>query len=221
MGKRTSARFRAITSRGAFRLSLPLPDGDWVLEYKSLAVGCYSRFSDLARGILILVTLIVGNRTDSIYLPVGVSATDGLAEMLGEKPFAVAKAIAELTGPMGCLILIGGSPDQGVSIKPNWRPAAKWSAAWRSFQRTLYGEGWKCPVRARRRVLARDGQQCRYCRLDVAGRLTLDHVQPRALGGTDTVENLVVACRKCNLRKGKRTPEQANMVLLPVPESRS
>jgi 5-methylcytosine-specific restriction endonuclease McrA len=155
--------------------------------------------------------MVIGE--SSIEFPVGVSAADGLAKMVGEKTSAVAKAIAELTGRMGCLILISGSPEQGVHVKPNWRPTAKWSAAWRSFQRTLYGEGWKCPVRVRRRVLARDGGQCRYCGLDAARCLTLDHVQPRALGGADTVENLVVACRECNLRKGKRTPEQAGMTL--------
>jgi 5-methylcytosine-specific restriction endonuclease McrA len=36
----------------------------------------------------------------------------------------------------------------------------------------------------------------------------------RCLGGTDELENLVMACRDCNIRKGGRTPEQAGMVLL-------
>ena len=36
---------------------------------------------------------------------------------------------------------------------------------------------------------------------------------PRSRGGIDTWENLVTACRVCNLRKGWRTPEEANMRL--------
>jgi hypothetical protein len=60
-------------------------------------------------------------------------------------------------------------------------------------------------------VFERDGEVCRYC-----GRtenLSVDHVVPRCQGGGDQLENLVVACRSCNSRKGGRTPEQAGMVL--------
>lgn len=66
-------------------------------------------------------------------------------------------------------------------------------------------------------VFARDGGACRYC-----GSLdnpTFDHVAPRCQGGGDEAENLVVACRSCNSRKGGRTPEQAGMALL-VQENR-
>lgn len=49
----------------------------------------------------------------------------------------------------------------------------------------------------RKRVLARDGWQCRYC--DQPGE-TVDHVLPRSRGGGDTMDNLVCACRKCNAR---------------------
>ena len=33
---------------------------------------------------------------------------------------------------------------------------------------------------------------------------TLEHIVPRAHGGTDELENLAVACRRCNQGKGKR-----------------
>ena len=36
---------------------------------------------------------------------------------------------------------------------------------------------------------------------------------PRSRGGDDSWENLVTACRVCNLRKGWKTPEEANMRL--------
>ncbi|HSD64905.1 MAG TPA: HNH endonuclease, partial [Ignavibacteriaceae bacterium] len=43
--------------------------------------------------------------------------------------------------------------------------------------------------------------------------LTIDHVIPRARGGSDSWENLVCACTLCNNKKGDRTPEEANMLL--------
>lgn len=67
-------------------------------------------------------------------------------------------------------------------------------------------------------VRQRDGDVCRYCGQSVAfGYMnpaggTFDHVVP---DGPATVQNLVVACRGCNSRKGHRTPEQAGMRLRP------
>lgn len=36
---------------------------------------------------------------------------------------------------------------------------------------------------------------------------TADHVTARTLGGTDDVENFVIACWRCNVRKGARSVE--------------
>jgi 5-methylcytosine-specific restriction endonuclease McrA len=56
----------------------------------------------------------------------------------------------------------------------------------------------------RREVCARDGEQCTY--VDSEGRrcasrtrIELDHIQPRALGGSDDASNLRVRCRSHNL----------------------
>lgn len=65
-------------------------------------------------------------------------------------------------------------------------------------------------------VYARDGKRCRYCG-DANGPHSVDHVTPRVQGGDDSADNLVVACVRCNSRKGGRTPTEACMVLLPVP----
>ncbi|MBW4435195.1 MAG: HNH endonuclease [Pelatocladus maniniholoensis HA4357-MV3] len=32
-------------------------------------------------------------------------------------------------------------------------------------------------------------------------RFTVDHLIPRSLGGTDEVDNLALACRRCNERR--------------------
>jgi hypothetical protein len=66
-------------------------------------------------------------------------------------------------------------------------------------------------------VIERDRRTCRYCGIECYEDLTIDHLFPRSRGGGDGIENLVVACRSCNSRKSDRTPEEAGMVLLPVP----
>ncbi len=71
---------------------------------------------------------------------------------------------------------------------------------------------------SRRGVLMRDRETCQYCG-EMPGRqtLTIDHIMPRSRGGATSWENVVTACRDCNHRKGGRTPEEANMLLLSVP----
>ncbi|VEP12918.1 HNH endonuclease [Hyella patelloides LEGE 07179] len=68
----------------------------------------------------------------------------------------------------------------------------------------------------RRNVLERDRNTCQYCNTK-RDQLTLDHVLPRSRGGGDTWENLVAACVRCNVKKGNRTPKEANMNLLTKP----
>lgn len=68
----------------------------------------------------------------------------------------------------------------------------------------------------RRNILHRDGHSCQYC--GYAGdELTLDHVLPRSRGGDDSWENMVTACVRCNVKKGNRTPKEANLLLRTTP----
>jgi 5-methylcytosine-specific restriction endonuclease McrA len=71
----------------------------------------------------------------------------------------------------------------------------------------------------RRNIMFRDAHECQYCGLRPSHRteLNIDHVLPRSRGGEDSWENLVTSCRACNLRKGRRTPEEANMRLAKKP----
>lgn len=70
----------------------------------------------------------------------------------------------------------------------------------------------------RRNIFARDKNQCQYCGKRFAKpELTIDHVLPRSRGGRDTWANLVLACTRCNVRKGNRTPDEAGMPLLRTP----
>jgi len=70
---------------------------------------------------------------------------------------------------------------------------------------------YKRIVLSRRNVMKRDGNACQYC--GIKSDLTLDHVLPKSRGGRDSWENLVTACNHCNVRKGNRTPEEADMPL--------
>ena len=52
----------------------------------------------------------------------------------------------------------------------------------------------------RRNLMLRDGHQCQYCaKRPPIRELNIDHILPRSRGGMDTWENLVTACRICNL----------------------
>ena len=80
-------------------------------------------------------------------------------------------------------------------------------------------------------IAARDGGwACRYCGVQLASVehtpervepsgdayvcrpgyefVTVDHVVPRAHGGSDELENLVLACSRCNSRKGVKSQEE-------------
>lgn len=66
----------------------------------------------------------------------------------------------------------------------------------------------------RRSVCLRDNYTCQYCGATPAKPLlTLDHVVPRSRGGQTSWENVVTACRTCNMRKGDRTAEEAGLAL--------
>ena len=70
----------------------------------------------------------------------------------------------------------------------------------------------------RRNIYARDKSLCQYCGKNFpSSELSLDHVNPRTLGGLSTWENLVCCCVKCNSKKGGRTPAQASMRLIKKP----
>lgn len=70
----------------------------------------------------------------------------------------------------------------------------------------------------RRNIFARDMNRCQYCghRFSTT-ELSLDHVTPRSRGGETTWENIVCCCVSCNVRKGGRTPHEANMHLIRPP----
>ncbi len=63
---------------------------------------------------------------------------------------------------------------------------------------------------SRRAVLHRDAHRCQYCGKDAD---SIDHVLPRSKGGDHAWDNVVAACRRCNLAKGSRLLADTAMVL--------
>jgi len=68
----------------------------------------------------------------------------------------------------------------------------------------------------RRAVFARDEHCCQYCGEPAD---SLDHVVPRSRGGEHVWENVVAACRPCNLRKRDRMLEDTTMRLRRAPRA--
>jgi 5-methylcytosine-specific restriction endonuclease McrA len=67
-------------------------------------------------------------------------------------------------------------------------------------------------------LFRRDLNICAYCgHLTHDSNLTRDHILPTSRGGKNTWTNCVSACRRCNLNKSDKTPEEAGLKLLYVP----
>ena len=69
---------------------------------------------------------------------------------------------------------------------------------------------------SRRAVFARDNHRCQYCGAEAD---SIDHVMPRSRGGEHVWENVAAACRRCNLYKRDRTPDEAGMRLAQPPHA--
>lgn len=76
-------------------------------------------------------------------------------------------------------------------------------------------------VFSRQNLLLRDKYTCQYCGkyLKNPKERTIDHVIPKSRGGKTVWTNVVLCCKKCNLKKGDRTPEEAGMKLLKQPKA--
>ena len=68
----------------------------------------------------------------------------------------------------------------------------------------------RTPAWSKRGVLRRDHHRCAYCEGTAD---TVDHLLPQSRGGTNSWQNTVAACTRCNNRKANRTPAEAGMTL--------
>jgi len=121
------------------------------------------------------------------------------------------------------VVLLLKEKAQIVEATEAWIRAQSWSVPRPLVIRLVYYV--RIPHRlslplGRRTVLARDTYSCQYCgRQPDRSELTLDHVLPRCRGGQTSWDNLVTACKRCNGRKGNRTPREAGMRLRTQPSA--
>jgi 5-methylcytosine-specific restriction endonuclease McrA len=66
-----------------------------------------------------------------------------------------------------------------------------------------YQQGTLAGYEVREYLLYKWGRKCAYCGKENVP-LQIEHIVPRAKGGTNRVSNLCLACEKCNLAKGAR-----------------
>lgn len=67
-----------------------------------------------------------------------------------------------------------------------------------------YQQGELAGYECREYLLEKWGRKCAYCGVQNVP-LQVEHIVPRARGGSDRVSNLAVACEPCNLKKGTQT----------------
>jgi len=65
-------------------------------------------------------------------------------------------------------------------------------------------------LQKKRRRLLKANPKCAYCDCELKWETaTLDHVVPRSKGGTNAMDNLVLACQPCNVRKADKALEES------------
>ena len=82
----------------------------------------------------------------------------------------------------------------------------------------------KVPYRSarfsRKNVFIRDNYKCQYCgEQSIPSLLTLDHVIPLSQKGKTQWDNVVAACKTCNIKKANKNPSEAGMILLKKPKT--
>ncbi|MCM0593681.1 MAG: RNA-guided endonuclease IscB [Gloeotrichia echinulata IR180] len=66
-----------------------------------------------------------------------------------------------------------------------------------------YQQGTLAGYETREYLLEKWGRQCAYCGVkDVS--LQIEHIHPRAKGGSNSITNLTLSCEKCNTKKGTK-----------------
>ena len=114
----------------------------------------------------------------------------------------------------GCLLEIL-LPDEVTAALAHSPASKELTFAVREVERDSAGQPRAWPrtdhfrsPRFRARILKRDAGQCFYCLRPLRpGEWTLDHITPRARGGSDHSRNVVACCIPCNWEKGQASAE--------------
>lgn len=88
------------------------------------------------------------------------------------------------------------------------------------IQGNEYQQGTLAGYETRQYLLEKWGRDCAYCGKPGL-KLQVEHIHPRAKGGSNRISNLTLSCESCNLKKGtrdikdflKKEPEKLNKIL--------
>ena len=88
------------------------------------------------------------------------------------------------------------------------------------IQGNEYQQGTLAGYETRQYLLEKWGRDCVYCGKPGL-KLQVEHIQPKAKGGSNRISNLTLSCTQCNLKKGtqdikdflKKDPEKLNKIL--------
>jgi hypothetical protein len=99
--------------------------------------------------------------------------------------------------------------DSAVAGRIDRAPAARdghryWTFTTRVFRKLCAGDMSPSAVLRENKMLLTAAQECAYC--GVQGALQWEHIVPKARGGPETIDNLVLSCAACNLQKGALNP---------------
>lgn len=126
--------------------------------------------------------------------------------------------LAVVTGRRALVLVVAGKaecvlerPSATVIRSPSVSVAVPAVVRLRRYVRVPYPAP---PAVTRSGVLRRDGRRCVYCQ---ARGETVDHVVPRSRGGTDSWENCVACCVRCNTRKADRLLDELGWSMSAVP----
>ncbi|GHO65131.1 hypothetical protein KSC_040230 [Ktedonobacter sp. SOSP1-52] len=94
-----------------------------------------------------------------------------------------------------------------------------------SIEGIQYQQGALADYETQEYLLEKWGQQCAYCGIEDVP-LQVEHMHPRARGGTSRISNLTLACQACNQAKGTtplevflaKKPQVRNASFLPRPQ---
>ena len=70
-----------------------------------------------------------------------------------------------------------------------------------------YQQGVLCGYEVREYLLNKWDRKCAYCAVTNTP-LQVEHIHPKAKGGSNRISNFCLACEKCNIKKGIQNIEQ-------------
>lgn len=153
------------------------------------------------RGVLITMAMLGGT--------IRCTAKE-LAGKMGLQPRRLAQILRKLERA-GHIRIDGGGAVRTITITSEFiRADGEWDSGSVEYADSPFLKGaalWRgggILASTRKRILARDGEVCRWCGA-TEGPWHIDHVKAVAKGGKDNDANLCVSCAPCNLSKGAKS----------------